>query len=682
MRLLLLGIALAFVPLVLMAQAPQWWATRGVQNGNPANDYAAINQGQLKYIATAAVAELDDKLPDGAGTNLHTLIDKWSTLQEDGSRVATSGSNTNDYAAVNLGQLKTVARPFCDRLLAMGYNGHPLKSGTYPWLSGTANDYAMANIGQVKNLFAFDLTVTDTNGLPGWWQHYYFNGSVLDATALAPCGVLISGAPITILQAYQNGISPIDFYNGIPPTLTIVSGGDQRAAPGTAPLSIPLSVRINGGVENAPITFTVTSGSALISATNDGTHAPSTSVSLRSITTYADASGNQQKVAQVYIYLPDNVADLGVITATATSGTQTISISTTAATTDPSLTAPTNFTATPTSPTTADLAWTLSDNTQPTTIQASSDGGASWLTVGAVSGGESSATITNMAPDVSVSFRVITGNCSCAAPSNGTSLSMPSQSNACSTSGGGAAPSSPTQATPRSHPIMLVTYGYDDPGATPPYFQYGSFYEACTFTATYIQYGSGGTDTTHDNVFYSYKFQGNKGDLVMWYETLWVQKEGDEDPTVIDVSVKSQILAGSESQTFNVDLSTSSYVGDGIFIMDFAYLLPVQFKYIRLNYNDPCSDRMDDDVFYIPDDPDVREDGTYETRCDFEVSIKDGISISGALSTGNDGDYFIDSEGNMVTNIDIGETPIRLTVVTRSDKVDDFSIYFDPVINE
>ena len=66
-----------------------------------ADDYAAVNQGQLKQIARQASLEMESKLPGGAGTNVLALIQGWET----------PGTNTDDYATVNLGQLKNVAEP-------------------------------------------------------------------------------------------------------------------------------------------------------------------------------------------------------------------------------------------------------------------------------------------------------------------------------------------------------------------------------------------------------------------------------------------------------------------------------------------------------------------------------------------------------------------------------------------
>ena len=64
-----------FIPLLVYAGAPSWWSQRGVLvSGANADDYAPANQGQLKNIAKAAVAEMDAKLSGGAGDELHSLI--------------------------------------------------------------------------------------------------------------------------------------------------------------------------------------------------------------------------------------------------------------------------------------------------------------------------------------------------------------------------------------------------------------------------------------------------------------------------------------------------------------------------------------------------------------------------------------------------------------------------------
>ena len=156
---LLVGLGLlvaVLLPIILQAAAPGWWTSSGVLTpGAQANDFAAVNQGQVKMIATQAAAELDAYLPGGAGDAVHALVNSW----------ATPTAQSNDFAPANLGMLKTVAKPFYDRLISVGY------TGAYPWIGPSvppANDYAAANIGQVKNLFSFDLqAVTSANDING-----------------------------------------------------------------------------------------------------------------------------------------------------------------------------------------------------------------------------------------------------------------------------------------------------------------------------------------------------------------------------------------------------------------------------------------------------------------------------------------------------------------------------------
>ncbi|MES2568842.1 MAG: discoidin domain-containing protein [Verrucomicrobiota bacterium] len=78
----------------------------------------------------------------------------------------------DDLAVVTLGQLKAVAKPFYQRLIAVGYRN------AYPWSNSVLPpaDDAMACIGQVKRIFDFDPAFVDAahdvngNGVPDWWD--------------------------------------------------------------------------------------------------------------------------------------------------------------------------------------------------------------------------------------------------------------------------------------------------------------------------------------------------------------------------------------------------------------------------------------------------------------------------------------------------------------------------------
>lgn len=125
--------------------APAWWSYYGVINTNAnvvTNDYAAVNQGQIKWMATKAYEAMESGLPNGAGSAVASMVTGFST--------------SNNYAAVNIGQAKMVAKPFYDRF------GELQGVTNYPWGGGgQTNDYGLLNTGQLKNLFRFEIAVTN-----------------------------------------------------------------------------------------------------------------------------------------------------------------------------------------------------------------------------------------------------------------------------------------------------------------------------------------------------------------------------------------------------------------------------------------------------------------------------------------------------------------------------------------
>ena len=104
---------------------PQWWLDHNLSGSQPpapsnttafnawvAQNYSPVNLGQLKNFAAQAQAYLDSQLAPfgGAGADINNLINSFG---------ATPSVN---YAPVNLGQLKNVAKPFYDRLMAVGFD--------------------------------------------------------------------------------------------------------------------------------------------------------------------------------------------------------------------------------------------------------------------------------------------------------------------------------------------------------------------------------------------------------------------------------------------------------------------------------------------------------------------------------------------------------------------------------
>lgn len=161
MRPLFFGCVLVAAPFAFAQTVPVWWTTQGALSG-AADDYAAANIGQLKYMASLAVREMEGRLgPSGAGTDLRALVNSWT------QPLATR----DDFAAVNSGQLKTVAKLFYDRL------GQP-----YPWSQATTDDddYALVNLGQLKYAFKFKIAGVgddDADGLLDSWEVAHFGGT-------------------------------------------------------------------------------------------------------------------------------------------------------------------------------------------------------------------------------------------------------------------------------------------------------------------------------------------------------------------------------------------------------------------------------------------------------------------------------------------------------------------------
>ena len=179
---------------------------------------------------------------------------------------------------------------------------------------------------------------THVSDIPDWWEVKYFNQTGLDPEFVP----FMDGQ--SVLYDYQNGVDPTDYYAGLLPNLTIVSGNNQVGNYDSF-LRVPITIQVTAGVvpvpcvigvslsasftqmatsdnnsnilTNAPIVFTVTGGTALLAATNNGTPTAS-------ITVETDANG----LGSAWIYFPplsSNPPD-STILASAFSGARSTSV--------------------------------------------------------------------------------------------------------------------------------------------------------------------------------------------------------------------------------------------------------------------------------------------------------------------------------------------------------------------
>ncbi|MCF7785888.1 MAG: thrombospondin type 3 repeat-containing protein [Prosthecobacter sp.] len=216
---------LLFTSLLLQsatAVAPGWWDTQQVlTSGAVADDYTVANIGQLKNVAKKAAAEMNSALTGGAGNDINALIAEWEASPAE-------GVTRDDYAALTIGQLKSVVRLYYDRLAEAGVT----PAGIYPWSGKNADDYALANLGQLKTVFSFEMDTGDANqnGIPDVWELQMFGN--LNQIA----GGDFDQDGLTNLAEYQAGTDPAK----IDTDGDGVSDGDE-VAQGTDPAKPPPS---------------------------------------------------------------------------------------------------------------------------------------------------------------------------------------------------------------------------------------------------------------------------------------------------------------------------------------------------------------------------------------------------------------------------------------------------------
>src|SRR6266481_1211963 len=286
---------------------------------------------------------------------------------------------------------------------------------------------------------------TDGDGMPDAWEAAHgLNPNLNDANSDP------DGDGISNFKEFQRGTDPSDFYNGTPPLLAIYAGGDQRGDPGTL-LPVPISVVVNTyNTYNAPVIFSVVQGHALLAPDNTGRSMPQSSLSVHSIGRAIGLYGSSY-VAQVWVYLPSIANEVSVIRATAVSAANVVSVATTAVTIDSSLSPPASFEATPTSPTTVEIRWATSTST--TTLQVSTNGGATWSNVAVVGPGVIRVIVTGLQPNTPLSFRSFSGGENPTITVDGGTVAMP-DSAAGQPGGGGSSATASVPVTPLNHPVI------------------------------------------------------------------------------------------------------------------------------------------------------------------------------------------------------------------------------------
>ena len=178
---------------------------------------------------------------------------------------------------------------------------------------------AKAVSGPQSTAVNFEATVaadSDGDGLPDSWEEQYFSGLLQEATDDP------DGDGDDNLAEYTAGTDPSDYYNGVLPTLSIASGNNQSGDADTY-LANALVVTVTDAgsssslQDNAPVEFSITTGSAQLAEDSAGTGLGAT------LTVKSDAQGE----ASVYVLLGSTEGETIEISAKVTIGTQSIAVS-------------------------------------------------------------------------------------------------------------------------------------------------------------------------------------------------------------------------------------------------------------------------------------------------------------------------------------------------------------------
>ncbi len=189
------------------ADYPQWWIDRGVIIETAVtNDFSYLKAGQLRWLVTNAMNELNFRVPDGAGAALTNYVQNFV--------------NASNNVIVNRGQLKYAASLFYNRFSELaGQKKIPVdfydsSLALYPWpmRSFNLNDKYPARVGEAKHLFSF---WWDNN--TGKWRHDFLDVTTPQNTN----NTVVCLFPAITNRAWSGGnpVLVLDQY--------LVSGGDD-----------------------------------------------------------------------------------------------------------------------------------------------------------------------------------------------------------------------------------------------------------------------------------------------------------------------------------------------------------------------------------------------------------------------------------------------------------------------
>lgn len=243
---------------------PLWWGIQGrevLDATQNQDNRMAVTVGQLKTAALRAKLALDEQYASdgGAGILINDMVAEWLA----------SAATDNQLVVATVGQGKTVAKMFYDRLDQLGAR-HASDLGSYPWVAPENPDEHRSPLsaGQLKTLFRFALSVAGNAVLSKFSgdNQVVMSGQVTSeplvvwvgssaGASIEDCAITFALSPSALSLGAQIGLSETSLGQG--PVVAVSDGLGLVAVYVQAPLAINSQVEVSATSELGKVDFKV-----------------------------------------------------------------------------------------------------------------------------------------------------------------------------------------------------------------------------------------------------------------------------------------------------------------------------------------------------------------------------------------------------------------------------------------
>jgi hypothetical protein len=233
-----------------------WFLPNAGLSGSTAMLSAGISGStgfQFGIDSTTSPASLFLSISGSGGTTVETPLTSGTGWTQ--AAVTYDGTTASLYidGTVQASGTGTLLSDTSTITIAQGFAG----SNPFPGaMEGLTFYQALLQPTDIASLYDLSTTGTspDPSGMANYWKYQYFGALAVDPNAYVPW----SNGTVTNQQAFQYGLSPVDFYNGLLPNLTAIT--DTSLSGTFDSVSVLVTDTNNNPVSNAPVIFSTDYG--------------------------------------------------------------------------------------------------------------------------------------------------------------------------------------------------------------------------------------------------------------------------------------------------------------------------------------------------------------------------------------------------------------------------------------